>query len=139
MPEHASLPKIVVACTPENRSVLEEVLRGVAHPVMALSEDEAFHSIDPDVSLLVCTLRFDDSRMLDFLRIAREQFAHLPCVCCRVGKGSLPDRSLHAALDAALELGASDVIDFFALEAERGHSAAIDAFRARLFEQLARH
>ena len=139
MSEPATLPKVVVACTPESRPVLAEVLSGIAHPVMALSESDALRSIDPDVRMLLCTLRFDDSRMLDFLAVARERFADVPCVCCRVGESKLPQGSLHAAFEAARKLGAADVIDFVALESACGRSAAIDEFRAHLAARLTRH
>jgi len=139
MPESARLPKVVVACTPESRPVLAEVLSGIAHAVMALSESDALRSIGPDVRMLVCTLRFDDSRMLDFLAMARERFADLPCVCCRVGESKLPEGSLHAAFECALKLGAADVIDFAALESELGRNAAMDEFRAHLTARLTRH
>ena len=139
MLDPASLPKIVVACTPESRPVLAEVLQGIAQPVMALSEGDAMRSIDRDVRLVLCTLRFDESRMFDFLATARERFADVPCVCCRVGETHLPEHSLHAAFEAALKLGATDVIDFFALESAQGRKAAIDVFRAQVAARLAAH
>lgn len=139
MPEPESLPKVVVACTPESRPVLAEVLHGIARPVMALSENDALRCIDTDARLLVCTLRFDESRMLDFIATARERFADLPCVCCRVGETKLPEHSLHAAFEAARKLGAADVIDFFALETSCGRNAAIVEFRSQLIARLTRH
>ena len=139
MSEPDRLPKVVVACTPESRPVLAEVLRGIAFPVMALSENDALRSIDADARLLLCTLRFDESRMLDFIATARERFADLPCVCCRVGETKLPEHSLHAAFEAARKLGAAEVIDFFALELSCGHNAAIDEFRSHLTARLTRH
>lgn len=133
------LPKVVVACTSESRPVLDEVLCDIAHPVMALSETEAVRCIDRDVRLLLCTLRFDDSRMLDFIQDFHERFADVPCVCCRVSKTRLPDPSLHAALQAARSVGAAEVIDFYSLESALGHEAAVAVFREHLAAHLVRH
>ena len=138
MTEPASLPKVVVACTSESRPVLCEALCGLACPVMALSEDDAVRSIDRDVQLVLCTLRFDDSRMLDFIQSFHERFAEVPCVCCRVTKTRLPTPSLRAAMEAARSLGAAEVIDFYSLESALGHEAAISVFRDHVAAHLAR-
>src|SRR5690349_3161865 len=115
------LPKVVVACTSESRAVLDEALSDIAWPVMALSEDEAVSCLDREVRLLVCTLRFDDSRMLEFVQSIHQRFAHIPFVCCRVSRTRLPPPSLRAALEAARNVGAVDVIDYYALETTLGH------------------
>lgn len=133
------LPKVVVACTSESRPVLDEALSDIALPVMVLSEQEAVSCLDDNVRLLVCTLRFDDSRMLEFVQSIHQRFAQLPFVCCRVSRTRLPAQSLRTALETARNLGAVDVIDFYALEATLGHQTAVGILREHLAARLTQH
>ncbi len=128
----AAQPLIVAACSPGAAEVLSGVLCGAARLVPAGSEHEALRMIEelaaPD--LLVCSLRFDESRMLELVAHAAVSRPGLPCVCCRLAtRGRIGEASLRAAFTAARQLGAAACFDLLALERDLGRCAARDRLR----------
>jgi hypothetical protein len=132
-------PRVLVACTPEGFPVLHGILGDAVELVPVHSEEEALRRLarDARVALLLCSMRFDDSRMLDLVRDAVVGHPRIPCVCCRVNPGShLSDESLHGAFVAAGFLGAQEFIDLPELEAALGAPRARERFRAIVLGHL---
>src|SRR5207302_11513103 len=77
---------ILVAASPEPRAILERILAGhelACAETMAQGEqllrERAF-------DLIICTIVFDESKMFDFLRLAKStlEWQRIPFICARV-------------------------------------------------------
>ena len=105
-------PRILLACTPDDEPVLRIALAGLdAEVVGAHAHDEALREIARGIDLVVCSLRFDESRMFDFIAEVGRERPRLPFICCRVLESHLPERALRAAFAAAGHLGAVAVVN----------------------------
>jgi hypothetical protein len=122
---------ILAALPPLAIPVLERVVRAYAAfvPVHSLSGAKALLQSDPDISLIVCGMHFDESRMFDLLRYARDVFPHLPFVCCRVLAMQLPQTSMQTIGTTAASLGAVTFFDLAGRENEVGKATAEQEFR----------
>src|SRR4051812_39489478 len=112
------MAKILIAASPEPRAVLERILSGhelscaetMAHAEQLLGE----RTFD----LIICTIVFDESKMFDFLRLAKStpEWQRIPFVCARVRSQILRSPSaLEAAAFTCRALGAElflDVADY---------------------------
>ncbi|MGE5098036.1 MAG: hypothetical protein ACM3SO_23065 [Betaproteobacteria bacterium] len=128
---------VLLAAAPDSGPVLSRMLCDVARPIVAYSVEEALRLLDPGIDLVICTLRFDESRMLEFLAQATRDIPRLRWICCRVLESDLPESSLDAARVAALKLGALAFIDLPALRARQGAEAAAESFRNVVRKHLA--
>jgi|SRR6185437_6591171 len=128
--------RVLLACTAEGASTLRHALAGLdAEISCAYSKEEALASVD-DVDVVVCGLRFDESRMLDLVaQLARER-PHLPLVCCHVVESDLPEPSLDAAFTVADHLGAVAVLDMTELARRLGTARAEESLRAAVVSHL---
>ena len=97
----------------------------------AYSVDEALKRVQAGVDLVLCNVRFDDSRMFDFLgalnvRPAEQQ---VPVICCRVARVPMSAgarRGIELALEA---LGVAAFVDLYELEQRDGLPTAHAALR----------
>lgn len=104
--------RILLACSPDSEPILRSALDPLeAEIVSAFAHDDAKAQLEAGVDLVVCSLRFDESRMLDFIAEAARERPRVPFVCCHV-YAELPADSLRAAFTAAGHLGAVAIVDF---------------------------
>ena len=132
----SSRTRVLVACTGSAQEVLAQVLSGWADWSVVYTLEAALRGLDQHPDLVVCTMRFDDSRMLDLAA----EIAHrgdVPLFCCRVGESELPEHSLAAAVIAAQNLGAVAFVDFPHLVREIGMEQALARFRAEMLAAFA--
>jgi hypothetical protein len=123
--------RILIASTPPGESILRRILEPLgAQTLSAVTHEEALDRIRKGVDLVVCSLRFDESRMLDLVAATAALRPHLPFVCCRVIDSDLPHSWLRAAFAAAGHLGAVAVIDFPELARSEGAGHAESELRA---------
>jgi len=129
--------RILLACTVESAETLRRALDGLdAEITYAFSKEEAVARLDGGVDLVVCSLRFDESRMLDFMaELARER-PGLPLVCCHVMHSHLPGPSLDAAFVAAGYLGAVAVVNLPELARRQGDDRAERSLRETVASSL---
>src|SRR5690348_5017880 len=123
--------RVLVACTGSAQEVLAQVLDSWADWTPVYTLDAALNALVAHPDLVVCTLRFDDSRMLDLVA----EIAHrggVPLLCCRIDVSELPEHSLAAAVIAAENLGAAGFVDFPRLVSDSGVEAAVERFRAQM-------
>src|SRR5438874_907911 len=103
------LPRVLIAGTEEAIALVRRLVGSEVVPVAALSVEAAVQRLDAGIDLIVCNVRFDDSRMFDFLGALQEgAYRHVPVVCFRNEPGSLQpamEKSLEMAL-AELEVAA---------------------------------
>ena len=123
-------PRILLASTHDGIEVLRRALAPLAlETACAYSHDEALRQVDLGVDAVVCSLRFDESRMLDFVAEMGRTRPGLPFVCCSVLESDLPAQSLHAAFTAAGHLGAVAVLDLPELARREGAGVAERSLR----------
>jgi hypothetical protein len=116
--------------------VLARVLDGWCEWSAVYSVDEALQRLDDHPDLVICSLRFDESRMLE-LTAAVAHRGDVPFVCCRVVDTDLPPHSLDAAITASRNLGALAFVDFARMRRESGTDAALVRFRDALLATAA--
>ena len=127
--ERSRKPRILVAGTREAVRALRALLVDDAELIAAYSTEDALALIDRGPDLVVCNVRFDESRMFDFLQAGRARSPALPIVCCRVSVTELR-ATVHHAIELALDaLGIETFVDCAPLYRERGEAGAADALR----------
>lgn len=123
-------PRILLASTLDGMVVLRRALAPLeARTTCAYSHDEALQQVDRGIDVVVCSLRFDESRMLDFVAEMGRAHPGLPFVCCSVLESDLPAQSLRAAFTAAGHLGAVAVLDLPDLVRREGAELAERSLR----------
>ena len=106
----------------------------------AYSVAEALKHVEGGVDLVLCNVRFDDSRMFDFLGAlnAMPRSRRLPVVCCRVARSPV-SAGARRGIELALEsLGVIAFLDMHELESREGAEAARAALRAAVMLHLPR-
>jgi CheY-like chemotaxis protein len=103
--------RVLLASTPGADAILRHILEPLGEIVSAFTHEEAMERIEAGVDLVVCSLRFDESRTLDLIAEMAQRLPHLPFICCRVQESDLPESSLRAAFTAAGHLGVVAVVD----------------------------
>jgi len=90
-----------------------------------------------DIDLIISTIAFDDSRMVDFLQAVKSdaEFSHIPFLCARVLPSILADHLVAHMRRVCTELGAVDLIDVANLPREKANSV----FRTAVDACLAKH
>lgn len=126
-------PLLLAAGTLPAFVVLREALDGAAQMVCAETLPRAASLLEGGADLVVCTLRFDESRMFDFLRLAKATAPQVPFVCCRVmDRPFAGGVALDAVALAARSAGADDYVDLVELHRRHGVQGGNAAFRDRL-------
>ncbi|HYX63241.1 MAG TPA: hypothetical protein VE935_03365 [Burkholderiales bacterium] len=104
----------------------------------AFSAHEALAVLDSPVDLIVCSMRFDDGSMVEFLHALQkdQQRSPVPVVCFHA-HGWEVSRGACAQVQAALRgLGDGQVVDLYTLARERGVSAAVAELREAICSRL---
>lgn len=134
MPKH---PVVLAACPSFALPTLEKVLGSYVTLLHATSLAGATSALSTDarISMIVCGVHFDDSRMYELLRYARREFPHTPFVCVRVSRMEIPRITLDALRMAAESLGAT-FIDLPGLVDALGSAWAELEMRSRLLASI---
>ena len=128
---------MLLATTREGDPLVRGILASVGVDILStFTYDEAIERIRAGVDLVLCTFRFDDSRMLDLLSEVASAPHHPPLVCWRLLDSDLPEASLHAAFTAAGQLGAVALLNFPELMRREGFARAEAALRESVAAQL---
>jgi hypothetical protein len=130
--------RVLVAGTPEAVDLAQALLAGEVELVTAYSVAEALQCVRGGVDLVLCNVRFDDSRMFDFLGAlnASPPAGSPQVVCYRVMRSQLSAgarRGIELALEA---LGVVVFLDLYELEQQHGAAAAQAALRTAVMRHL---
>jgi len=127
--------KILAAMRPEGAVAVERALGRYAEVVPAHTFDDAIRRLGSvgGFNLILCGIYFEEMRMFDLLRAAREKFPRIPIVCCRIGQSEVPDVTLQAVGIAAKSMGAEAFVDMPLL---RPDPAADQEFRSLVLRYL---
>ena len=130
--------RVLVAGTREVVDAARAALGGELELATAYSVAEALREVEGGVELVLCNVRFDDSRMFDFLG-ALNAMAHerrVPVICCRVARSPISAGS-RRGIELALEaLGVLAFLDMHELEQRDGPAAARAALREAVMARL---
>ena len=132
--------RVLVAGTQDAVDTACAALGGELELAAAYSVAEALKEVEGGVELVLCNVRFDDSRMFDFLGAlnAMPRARRLPVVCCRVARSPVSAgarRGIELALEA---LGVLAFLDMHEVETRDGLEAARAALRATVMAHLPR-
>jgi response regulator RpfG family c-di-GMP phosphodiesterase len=130
--------KIFTGATSQAQEILDDALGGEFDLIFCNNLDHARMLLAEPVSAIICTVRFDGSRMFDLLRYVRANPAtrSIPFVGLRVLQGALPIHEVAAATTAARLLGANDFVDFCTWMHDLGNEAAYQKLRATVRQFL---
>lgn len=131
------MARILVAASPQPREVLKRVLAGHDLTCSATMGEAEWFLGRQTFALIVCTISFDDSRMFDFLRLAKAKakWQKIPFVCARVRRTTLTSEiALEAVAFTCRELGAAAFVDIghYKTAPEREMREAIEHFLLRV-------
>ena len=109
-----STHRVLIAAQPHAAQLLQGMLRDIGSLVTAYTTADAFRILEhQQVDLIVSTIAFDESRMLEFLVSVKgtAPVAHIPFLCSRVLPGVLRDSLVGSMGDACKACGAVDFVD----------------------------
>jgi hypothetical protein len=132
--------RVLVAGTQDVVEAARAVLADELELVTAYSVAEALREVEGGVELVLCNVRFDDSRMFDFLGALNTmpRPRRVPVICCRVARSPISAGS-RRGIELALEaLGVLAFIDMHELEQRDGLAAARAALRGMVMAHLAK-
>jgi hypothetical protein len=133
-------PRLLVAGTQEVMDAARAVFGGELQLLSAYSVAEALRQVENGVDLVLCNVRFDDSRMFDFLGAlnAMPPARQVPVVCCRVLRTPMSAGS-RRGIELALEaLGVVAFVDMHQVEQKYGEHAAQARLREVVMRELGR-
>jgi CheY-like chemotaxis protein len=105
---------VLIAAQPPAAQVLHAMLRDIGNLIPAHTSAAALRILEHrQIDLIVSTIAFDESRMLEFLVSvkATASVAHIPFLCSRVIAGALRDSLVGSMGDACKACGAVDFVD----------------------------
>ena len=129
--------RVLVAGTQEVVDAARAALGDELELSTAYSVAEALNEVRGGVELVLCNVRFDDSRMFDFLGALNAMPGErVPVICCRVERRSMSAgarRGIELALEA---LGVLRFLDMHELEQRVGPAGAQAALREAVMTHL---
>ena len=129
---------MLVAGTQQAIETMHSIFGDELELIEARSIEEALARLDGSVELVICNVRFDESRMFNFLQALRERpNAHgIPVICCRTAPEAL-SREVRRAVEMALQaLGVGTFIDLAALREQFDESIAAETLKQLAAAQL---
>jgi response regulator RpfG family c-di-GMP phosphodiesterase len=122
--------RVLVAAQPLAWRVLEQMLGDVAELVVTHTTADAFKILERErIDLIVSTIAFDDSQMIEFLQAVKgsNSTAHIPFLCSRVLGGVLRDSMVSRMREVCKECGAVDLLDVARLPPDRAQAVLREA------------
>jgi CheY-like chemotaxis protein len=107
--------RALIAARPRGRELLRSMLQDSLDLVEADTIADAFEALEgaPQVDLILATLAFDESRMIEFLQVVKRdrKLRQTPFFCCRVVQGIITDDLVGKMTAVCKECGAEDFVD----------------------------
>jgi DNA-binding NarL/FixJ family response regulator len=126
---------VLIAAQPAAWQVLQTILNGVADVHPAHTVADAFKILERErIDLIVCTIAFDESQMMQFLESVKRTISagRIPFLCARVLPGIVRDSLVPSIRDGCKALGAADLVDIARLPPEHAQAAMRSAVEASL-------
>jgi CheY-like chemotaxis protein len=108
--------RALVAAQPAAWTVLRAMLEGTIDLIPVHSRADAFQALEHDaraVDVILATIAFDDSRMVEFLQAIKRDptTRRIPFLCMRVLPGVLSDGLVDRMRDVCKQCEAADLVD----------------------------
>jgi CheY-like chemotaxis protein len=106
--------RLLVAAQPLAWRALQNMLADVGDLLPAHTTAEAFEILERErIDLIVSTIAFDESRMLEFLQAVKQKSSTgaIPFLCSRIFASVIRDNLVITMRDACKECGACDFVD----------------------------
>jgi CheY-like chemotaxis protein len=127
--------RVLIAAQPHAAQVLQAMLPNIGNLITVHTTADAFRILEhQQIDLIVCTIAFDESRMLEFLVSVKgtAAVAHIPFLCSRVIAGALRDSLVGSMGDACKACGAVDFVDVARLPPDLAETTMRKAVRTYL-------
>jgi CheY-like chemotaxis protein len=127
--------RVLIAAQPHVAEVLQEMLRDIGNLIRVHTSADAFRILEQQqIDLIVSTIAFDESRMLEFLVSVKgtASLAHIPFLCSRVVVGALRDSLVGSMASACKACGAVDFLDIARLPPDLAETTMRKAVEAHL-------
>lgn len=127
--------RVLIASQPGAWRVLEAMLEEVVDLVPAHTTADALKILNREsIDLIVSTIAFDESRMIEFLQAVKRTASidHVPFLCTRVLSSVLQDSFIGSMRDSCIQCGAVDLTDIAKLPPEIARDVLRQAVRASL-------
>jgi response regulator RpfG family c-di-GMP phosphodiesterase len=133
-------PRVLVAGTELAIETCRRILDDEVELLAARSVEEALERVDASVDLIISSVRFDESRMFDFLEAlrARRPRCSAAVLCCRMVRRPLSATMYRSIETAALALGVKAFLDMDNEIRERGEAQAERRLRELVYAHLPR-
>ena len=133
-------PRVLVAGTELAIETCGRLFGESVELIAARSVEEALERLDPSIELIISSVRFDESRMFDFLEALRAMRARCPApvLCCRMVPRPLSATMYHSIETAALALGVKAFLDMDTEIRQRGEAEAERRLRSLICTHLPR-
>jgi response regulator RpfG family c-di-GMP phosphodiesterase len=131
-------PRIVIAGTPTAIGNFSRALGDAAELLTGRTVEEALRLCEEPVDLVLCNVRFDESRVFELLEAlhARPPERRLPVVCVRLFRAMSPSL-LAATREALTVVGVTRFVDLFELRQRQGLEHALRELRTVVLEEAA--
>jgi CheY-like chemotaxis protein len=128
------ISRALIAAQPAALKRLKPMLESFVDTVAVHTPKEAFRALERNgIDLIICTIAFDDSRMIEFLQAVKQvPGGRIPFVCCRALLGVLSDHLVESTRTVAVQCGAIALVDIAKLNDEKAQSALKAAVTACL-------
>lgn len=127
--------RVLIAAQPSAWAVLRPMLEHLADLFPVHTTAEAFKTLERErIDCIVCTIAFDESRMMEFLAKVNRMFpeGQVKFLCARVLPSIVRDSLVLSIRDSCKALGAVDLVDIAHLPPERAKAAMGAAVTATL-------
>src|SRR3954464_1260016 len=114
---------------------LQPLLDELLDSVHVQTINDAFKNLDRErIDLIICTLAFEDSRMIEFLQAVKRtaSTASIPFVCCRALPSVLSHDMVEHMRAACLQAGPDALVDIAKLDHDKAQSVLKSAMSAWL-------
>jgi hypothetical protein len=128
--------RVLVAGTADAMEAVRAAVRDDAELVQAYSVKEALARCDEAAfDVIACNVRFDESRMFEFLQAVMERGLPARLVSFRVGEHPLAASSSRSIRNALEALGVQRFVDLSQIGDEYGDAAALETLRKVILDE----
>jgi len=128
---------LLVAATEMGHAHIRRALNGDFDMVVVYTRSQAIAALSEGViDAILCSIHFDESRMMDLLVAAKAVAPHVPFICCQILWSTLRPSAIQNTVSAAESQGALGFVDYNAALRSHGAPEADKYLREELLRLL---
>jgi CheY-like chemotaxis protein len=129
--------RALVTATPAAWTRLQPLIAPLVDAIHVQTSSDAFTTLAREpIDLIICTIAFEDSRMIEFLQaLKRTPSASIPFICCRALPGVLSDNMVEHMREACVQCGAHALVDIAKLDDNKARNVLHSAVTGSLPRQ----